>query len=513
MKEKEAKKLELNTKILEDFEQIMATKLDEVEELKITQLDKTSRLLNIISLCANVKTLILEGDQRLNADQILANIFKPEKLENLIFNNVKVPKKDALKRYPNLKMLSLNDIRFCDVKGFLESIVAPEKIEIMNISNSDMLNQSSVVLERFANMKYLNLNRVKNFKLDALAFLKENRQLLKINIIEGKIPVTQINDLLECSCQKNIKAEILGAPKKWKINAKMEINDKNKTVLNLPIENLEEVYTKMNLSYVDTLNLLVNEVKTDVHSIQVLKKLNTQIHVIVKDFACLNAESAKKIKNMLKLDEIEFTNKRNIDIISYIEIRLEMEKIVKQAEQYETQAQQFLAVYKILGQTFEIDEKENLDIKAKKCNTVQLCEFLQNCLICLKIQSNPITGENLETEKKHTWNQVKIEGKWYNVDLALDRENIQKNKTEYCLICDQKFFENHTPKAGKNHYCEQDFNPKLVKVFFKTGLFKENLMASYLEILAQKIRTLFHFNRKQEVLAFPESESGRKHQN
>lgn len=36
MKEKETKKLELNTKILENFEKIMATKLDEVEELKVT---------------------------------------------------------------------------------------------------------------------------------------------------------------------------------------------------------------------------------------------------------------------------------------------------------------------------------------------------------------------------------------------------------------------------------------------------------------------------------------------
>ena len=70
--------------------------------------------------------------------------------------------------------------------------------------------------------------------------------------------------------------------------------------------------------------------------------------------------------------------------------------------------------------------------------------------------------------------------------------------------------EDHTPKAGKNHYCEQDFNAKLVNVFFKTGLFKENLIASYFEILAQKMKTLFHFNKKQEILAFPKNESKEK---
>lgn len=111
---------ELNTKMLDNFEKIMSTKLDEIEELKVTQLDKSSKLLNIISLCANVKTLILEGDTRLNCEKILANIFKPEKLENLIFNRVKLPSIDSLKRYQNLKMMTLKNIQYGCVKEFLE---------------------------------------------------------------------------------------------------------------------------------------------------------------------------------------------------------------------------------------------------------------------------------------------------------------------------------------------------------------------------------------------------------
>ena len=54
------KKFELNTKILDNFDKIMATNLHEIEELKITALDQGSKLLNIISLCANVKTLIIQ---------------------------------------------------------------------------------------------------------------------------------------------------------------------------------------------------------------------------------------------------------------------------------------------------------------------------------------------------------------------------------------------------------------------------------------------------------------------
>lgn len=120
MKEEQIKKFELNTKLLDNFDAIMSTKLDEIEELKITSLDNGSKLLNIISLCANVKTLIIEGDPRINSDKILSNIFKPEKLENLVLNNVKIPLLNSLKRYENLKMISLNDIRFCPIKDFFE---------------------------------------------------------------------------------------------------------------------------------------------------------------------------------------------------------------------------------------------------------------------------------------------------------------------------------------------------------------------------------------------------------
>jgi len=144
-----------------------------------------------------------------------------------------------------------------------------------------------------------------------------------------------------------------------------------------------------------------------------------------------------------------------------------------------------------------------LNIKSKTCTSQQMSEFLQDCLKYLHIKCNKITGENLESEKKHFWNQVELEGKWYNVDLSLDVENIKKNKTEYCLLGDKSFFETHRPKSGKNHYCEEDFNPKLVNVFFKTGLLKESLIQSYLEIVIRKIKMLFHINKKQEILALP----------
>ena len=73
--EKVSQKFELNTKVLENFDEVMSVKLDEVKELKVTGVDKGSKLLNIVSLCANVKTLVLEGDARREGMSIFRQIY------------------------------------------------------------------------------------------------------------------------------------------------------------------------------------------------------------------------------------------------------------------------------------------------------------------------------------------------------------------------------------------------------------------------------------------------------
>ena len=59
MKEENLKKFELNKSILKDFDVLMSLRLDFVEELIVTELDSESKLLNIIGLCLNVKTLVI----------------------------------------------------------------------------------------------------------------------------------------------------------------------------------------------------------------------------------------------------------------------------------------------------------------------------------------------------------------------------------------------------------------------------------------------------------------------
>ena len=53
------KKFEINNNILKDFDKLMSMQLNEVEELRVTEIDNNSKLLNIISLCINIKTFYI----------------------------------------------------------------------------------------------------------------------------------------------------------------------------------------------------------------------------------------------------------------------------------------------------------------------------------------------------------------------------------------------------------------------------------------------------------------------
>lgn len=508
MKEKTIKKLELNTKKLENFDKIMSTKLDEIEELKVTGLDKGSELLNIISLCANVKTLIIEGDSRLDSDKVLANVFKPRNLENLILNAVKLPSSNILKRCTNLKRISLSDIRFCDIQDFLTGIAQPSEIEMVNISNTDMGNQSIKALEKFKNLKYLKLKNLQNCKFD-LKFLKNNENLLKIDLIDNALPTCQLKYIIDCKCARNIAINMINSDETKIGNCKIE-TEKNIAEIAVLINYLEDIANKVSWRKMKKVDVIANEMVQDFDFIEILQKIKTNVHVILFDFSCLTTEHAREIKHILGLENFEFANEKGVtkfNIEDYIEIRQEIESAIANVPENFSKPEKFLKIYQYLGKEFEISE-EYPGITDRVCTTFQMCQLLQDCLNCVHINSNIIFGKESEDDKKHYWNQVELDGKWYNLDLVLDMENIKKNKTQYCLLGDTDFFETHTPKSGKNNYCPENFNEKLIHVFFKTGLFKENLVASYIEVMIEKIKKLFRINKTLTLPEAQKSEDG-----
>lgn len=528
MVEETLKKFELNNTILEDFDTIMSKHLDQVDELIISEIDTKSKLLNIVGLCINVRTLIVEGDERTNINSIIANICKPELIQNLILNGVKIPSSFSFKKLTSLKMLSLNNIRACSARAAIDQIVNPEKIEALNFEGVDFAKSSLESIKRFENLKYLNLIRVKNCKLDNLSFLEELKYLEKINIEKNIIKFNEINNIIKCKFNKEIKVDLPTARTDVIIND-LEIRENGKVLVTINDNKLKELSENLNLFKLNDIIVILsskNKIKEYIH---VLKRVKGNVSIAIKDVSCLNVKEAKMLREELKIRYINIIdfdgvlqyekNRYCYSIENYIKIRTELDRMLAEINQEDEELLKFLQIYKILGENIVYDQliqeelidysrknedkNSNLEngLLEKKSIDSGFAEILKNALACVGIESKVIRGNFVGIEKEHFWNQVKIGDRWYNVDLGSDskRMNNYKNKISkpiYCLISDKEFGKTHEPGVTNTEYCPVSIDKRVISTFFKRKLdFKK-----YIDAIVEKIKKIFSYN-KQKLLA------------
>ena len=137
-------------------------------------------------------------------------------------------------------------------------------------------------------------------------------------------------------------------------------------------------------------------------------------------------------------------------------------------------------------------------------------EILQNCLACLNIESKIIKGKCNQIDESILWNQVKLDGKWYNVNLLLDRKGISnksilKRKAKYCLLSDEVFGLTHTADTRDKAFSEESYDKKIINVYIKTGRFNDKLFTSYLKNITDKIIKMCQYN-KIKPLPAPKAE-------
>lgn len=518
------KKFELNNEVLQDFDNLMSKHLDQIEELLITEIDAKSKLLNIVGLCINVKTLIIEGDQRTNVNAIIANICKPELLQSLILNNVKIPSSFSFKKLTDLRMISLNNIRFCNVRSCLDEIVNPEKIEALNFEEVDFAKNSIKILEKFTNLKYLNLIKVQNCKLDDLEFLSQMSNLEKINIEGNILNLEEINNLVKCKFNKNIIVE-LNSKNDNNISNALEIAENGNISVTINNCDLEKLTQAINLYKINDILVIIageNNLKEYIH---ILRRVKGRISIAIKDVSCLTVKEAKDIKEKLKIQYINIIdfdealqyekNRYCYSIDTYIKIRKSIDQILEGIDVNNDELTKFLEVYKLLGESIMYDslledevpeysrinesKSSNLEngILERKCVDAGYAEILKNCLAVLGIDSKIVRGNLSGIEEEHIWNQVKVLDTWYNVDLSLDSKrmsNSQKmnNKPIYCMLSDKTFSKTHIPKIAKTEYCPINFNQKIISNFFK----KESVIKLYLINIINKIKKMFSYNNQ-----------------
>lgn len=518
------KKIELNNKVLEDFDDLMSKHLDKIEELSISEIDAKSKLLNIVGLCINIKTLIIEGDQRTNVNAIIANICKPELVENLILNNVKIPSSFSFKKLTNLRMLSLNNIRFCNVKNCLDQIVNPDKIEALNFEEVDFAKNSIRILSKFKNLQYLNLIKVQNCKLDNLEFLSEMNYLERINIERSILNLKEINNLVKCKFNKQISVALTSKNDNKVINA-LQIKEDGNIAVTINNCDLEALTNAINLYKINDILVIISGENNLKEYIHILKRVKGKISIAIKDVSCLNVKEAKEVKEKLKIKYINIIdfdealqyekNRYCYEIDTYIKIRKSIDEIIETINKHNDELTQFLEIYKLLGENImydsilEDDMKEysklneakssNLEngLLERKCIDAGYAEILKNCLAVLGIDSKIIRGKLADLDEEHVWNQVKVLGTWYNVDLSLDSKIMSnykkvKNKPKYCMLSDKAFSKTHTPIAVKTEYCPNNFNQKIIANFFK----KQSVIKAYLQDIVNRIKRIVFYNNQ-----------------
>lgn len=494
----ELKQFKLNNSILDDFDKLMSQHLDCVEDLEINEPITNSKIYNIISLCSSVKTLRIKGDMRIDTNKICFNICKPEKLETIVLENVKLPSSKMFTKFNNLQTISLTNITFSNVYGFLNDIANKDCISAINLTNIDFGKKAISVLKKFPNLKYINLNGLKNCNFDSFEFIddeKVSRLEFKNNIINLRhIPV-----LMSGKYQKNLNLGLEGNFKNRIVSEGKNTNIKIYTsILNRFIE-LTDNHPSLSFKIINLVFDSDIDYKKIVPKLQLLK---SHITVNMGDLSNIDIESARILKNYLNVKKID-----NFTVDEYIEIRRKFDEIVDLNTYKTDELSKFLGIYEYFKSEFQFVNDVN-DIKSvfeyKLCSynyyAIAMASVLKSSGLATNVISGAIDGEN-----GYMWIQVRINGNWYNSDVAYEvkpnsGKKLLNSFTYNCLMDDESFSKTHVSLSGNEEICRTQYKD-LVKELRQEE--KENV--GFLKYITNRIASIFKNNKHK---ALPEPKKG-----
>lgn len=287
------------------------------------------------------------------------------------------------------------------------------------------------------------------------------------------------------------------------------------------ITNIEEAYkelynelpltTDYNFLNIFRINKRKNPIKLDKKGIKLLEnklKKNVPIILEVSDAGELsNTEIQKYLDKGLNIQYIRLIGNENgneceygrntarlpYSIETYRKCRQKIDEIIKKVGYTTNQKELFVKIVKEISSIHYLHECEEMSEKGKgalndignmyafrsifnPCSNLEglingkaICggyaEIINNIMSCCGIESIVIQGDRT-FGIKHIWNQVKLDGVWYNADITYDAENIKNKKMAYWLLRSDKdfltdidgksFYMRHIPSKKQNiHKCSQ----------------------------------------------------------
>lgn len=227
-------------------------------------------------------------------------------------------------------------------------------------------------------------------------------------------------------------------------------------------------------------------------------KLSNKVPIIleIKNASELsNNEITEFLNNGVNLQYIHLKEETNAlavpyDLKTYMECRKKIDEIIKNIGYTVNQKELFVKVLKeiskihyssIIEEIAQNGELSHFDLSNKykynhmydSCSNLEglitgkaICggyvEIMNNIMSCCGIKCIGIVGDE-SLKINHIWNQINLDGEWYNADVTYDAENIEKQNVAYWLLKSDKDF--ITDIDGKSvyrwHSPSQDLNDEI----------------------------------------------------
>lgn len=458
------------------------SKFTELESLRLDDVLIDNNLLKGIENLKNIKRLKIYGIN-ISKDIIIPQNDSLEeveltKLESLkILKNLTKLKKLTLYQYNEdysdgeyLKNLDVTNLYFDSVENVLNILPLSKDIESLSLVNCG-INDLNTILE-YPKLKELDLdgNNIGVDKLDVLSKLVDKG--IKISFKKTKVEkyLSEKEIIIDDEDLSRRFKRLFYKNKEDKITeydvftfcedeVKIEGNDVLEKIIGLGlIDKLKNARVEIELyDFADKYFNMIDKYFKNVEYVSIARFKNLNEEKIAK-----LSKYNISVKGDLETNKFSKKYYSEEDIKSIIKVMQELKENIP--DEY-NELERFMYIYKSIAMYVDYDKSgchfsevymaghgnSTRSLKGALMQGKAVCVgyalVLKCCLEYIGIEAKELCGYCYGNPKfGHAWNQVKIDGKWYNTDLTWDYIDIRYgNKLEYCLVSDEKFEKDHTP--------------------------------------------------------------------
>jgi len=320
-----------------------------------------------------------------------------------------------------------------------------------------------------------------------MQYTEEDIEMLKQNKIkvsdELKRYIGKDSELTEYDLYEFLDAyEIIGAMAVVSVED-IELVSKyvNSDAFQVKINNKEDYERALQLLGDNGKNLIINkDVAKLINSGEIAVEDNSTFCLALDNVTDMTPEELAEISSNLGISDVAMTpNKDEVydmySVDDHKEMYARIQNIIGQIDPNLPEASKAYKVYELLASEIEYayDENGDIDISTdnaqglrgalinNRCVCAGYAKALQQVLASVGIECKYISGET--AVEGHAWNQIKIDDKWYNVDLTYDSNNIRETgNIENFLLSDDDFSYHH-PRSSDYEKCPETFDMSKVE--------------------------------------------------